>query len=91
MKIAELLEAAMEWTVTIGGRDELGEIKQAQLRIEKRFERLNFEADPKSSELSHATLYNMIRRSHTAWHVCKRRGMGGNAREQAGIATIVRS
>jgi len=30
-------EAAMEWTVTIKGRDELGEIQQAWLRIEKGF------------------------------------------------------
>jgi hypothetical protein len=27
--------AAMEWTVTIEGRDELDEIPRAQLRIEK--------------------------------------------------------
>jgi len=30
----------MEWTVTIEGRDELGEVRQAQLRIEKDFELL---------------------------------------------------
>ncbi len=30
----------MEWTVTIEGRDELGEVRRAQLRIEKGFERL---------------------------------------------------
>ena len=29
----------MEWTVTIEGRDELGELQRAQLRIEKGFER----------------------------------------------------
>jgi len=29
MKIAELLEAAMEWTVIIVGRDELGEVQRA--------------------------------------------------------------
>lgn len=40
MKIAELLEAAMEWTVMIEGRDELGEVQRAQLRIEKGFEQL---------------------------------------------------
>ena len=30
----------MEWTVTIEGRDELGELQQAQLRIENGFKRL---------------------------------------------------
>ena len=30
----------MEWTVMIEGRDELGEVQQAQLRTEKVFERL---------------------------------------------------
>jgi hypothetical protein len=41
MKIAKPLGgAAVEWTVTIDGRDELGDIKRAQLRIAKRFERL---------------------------------------------------
>lgn len=30
----------MEWTVMIEGRDELGEVQQAQLRIEKGFGRL---------------------------------------------------
>jgi hypothetical protein len=41
MKTAELLGgAAMEWTVTIEGRDELGENQRAQLRIDKGFERL---------------------------------------------------
>lgn len=40
-----------------------------------------------SSVLSHATLYNMMRVSHAAWHVGRQRGIGGNAREQAGIAT----
>jgi len=30
----------MEWTVTIEGRDELGELQRAQLRIEKGFKRL---------------------------------------------------
>jgi hypothetical protein len=29
------LEAAMEWTVTIEGQDEYGEVQRAQLRIEK--------------------------------------------------------
>jgi hypothetical protein len=43
MKIAELLgAAAMEWTVTIEGRDDLGEVQRAQMRIEKGFERLKF-------------------------------------------------
>ena len=41
MKIAELLGgAAMEWTITIEGRDELGELQRAPLRIEKGFEQL---------------------------------------------------
>jgi hypothetical protein len=41
MKIAELLGgAAIEWRVTIKGRDELGELQRAQLRIEKGFKRL---------------------------------------------------
>lgn len=40
MKIAELLEAAMAWTVIIEGRDVLGEVRRAQLRIKKGFERL---------------------------------------------------
>jgi hypothetical protein len=40
MKIAERLEAAMEWTVTIEGRDEFGEVQRAQLQIEKGFDRL---------------------------------------------------
>jgi hypothetical protein len=40
MKIADLREAAMEWTVTIEGRDEYGEIQRAQVRIEKGFEKL---------------------------------------------------
>ncbi len=35
----------MEWTVTIEGRDELGEIRRAQLRIEKGFERLKVRRD----------------------------------------------
>ena len=35
MKIAELLEAAMEWTVIIEGRDDLGEVRRAQLRMKK--------------------------------------------------------
>jgi hypothetical protein len=39
MRIAEL-EAAMEWTVTIEGNNEYGEVQRAQLRIEKGFERL---------------------------------------------------
>ena len=30
----------MEWTVIIEGRDDLGEVRRAQLRIEKGFERL---------------------------------------------------
>jgi hypothetical protein len=34
MKIADFREAAMEWTVTIEGPDEHGEIQRAQLRIE---------------------------------------------------------
>jgi hypothetical protein len=40
MKLAELLEAAMEWTVTIEGQDEYGEVQRAELRIEKGFDRL---------------------------------------------------
>jgi hypothetical protein len=41
MKIAELPGgAAMEWTVTIEGRDALGEIQRARFRIEKGFGRL---------------------------------------------------
>jgi hypothetical protein len=40
MKIAGFREAAMEWTVTIEGPDEYGEIQRVQLRIEKGFERL---------------------------------------------------
>jgi hypothetical protein len=40
MKIADLREAAMEWTVTIEGPDEFGEIQRAQVQIEKGFERL---------------------------------------------------
>ena len=40
MKIANLREAAMEWTVTIEGPDEFGEIQRAQVQIEKGFERL---------------------------------------------------
>jgi hypothetical protein len=40
MKIADLREAAMEWTVTIEGPDEFGEIQRAQMQIEKGFERL---------------------------------------------------
>lgn len=40
MKIAGFKEAAMEWTVTIEGPDEYGEIRRAQLQIEKGFERL---------------------------------------------------
>ena len=36
MKITEILgKAAMEWMVTIEGRDELGGLQRAQLRIEK--------------------------------------------------------
>ncbi len=36
MKIAEILGgAAMDWMVTIEGRDELGGLQRAQLRIEK--------------------------------------------------------
>ena len=38
MKIADLREAAMEWTVTIEGPDEFGEIQRAQVQIEKGFE-----------------------------------------------------
>lgn len=30
----------MEWTVTIEGRDDFGEVQRAQMRIEKDFERL---------------------------------------------------
>jgi hypothetical protein len=40
MKLAELLEAAMEWTVTIEGQDEYGEVQRAELWIEKGFDRL---------------------------------------------------
>jgi len=40
MKIADFREAAMEWTMTIEGRDEYGEVQRAQLRIEKRFDKL---------------------------------------------------
>jgi hypothetical protein len=40
MKIADFREAAMEWTVTVEGPDEYGKIRQAQLRIEKGFEKL---------------------------------------------------
>jgi hypothetical protein len=40
MKIADFREAAMEWTVTVEGADEYGEMQRAQLRIEKGFERL---------------------------------------------------
>ena len=40
MKIANLREAAMEWTVTIEGPDEFGEMQRAQVQIEKGFERL---------------------------------------------------
>jgi hypothetical protein len=40
MKIADLREAAMEWTVTVERADEYGEMQRAQLRIEKGFERL---------------------------------------------------
>ena len=40
MKIANLREAAMEWTVTIEGPDEFGEIQRAQVQIEKGFGRL---------------------------------------------------
>jgi hypothetical protein len=39
MKIADFREAAMEWTMTIEGRDEYGEVHRAQLRIEKGFDR----------------------------------------------------
>jgi hypothetical protein len=35
MKIADFMEATMEWTVTIEGRDEYGEIQRAQVQIEK--------------------------------------------------------
>jgi hypothetical protein len=31
MKIADLREAAMEWTVTIEGPDEYGEVQRAQV------------------------------------------------------------
>lgn len=40
MNIAGLLEAVMEWTETIEGRDECGEVQRAQLPFEKGFERL---------------------------------------------------
>ena len=40
MKIADFREAAMEWTMTIEGRDEYGEVPRAQLRIEKGFDKL---------------------------------------------------
>jgi hypothetical protein len=40
MKRAELLEAAMEWTVTIEGRDEYCEVQRAELGIEKGLDRL---------------------------------------------------
>jgi hypothetical protein len=40
MKIADFREAAMEWTMTIEGRDEYGEVQRAQLRIEKGFGKL---------------------------------------------------
>jgi hypothetical protein len=40
MNIAKLQEAVMEWTVTIEGRDEFGEVQRAQMRIEKGFDRL---------------------------------------------------
>jgi len=40
MKIADFREAAMEWTVTVEGPDEHGEIQRTQVRIEKGFERL---------------------------------------------------
>ncbi len=33
----------MEWTVTIEGRDEYGEVQRAQVQIEKGFERLTFD------------------------------------------------
>jgi hypothetical protein len=34
------MEAAMEWTVTIEGPEEFGEIQRAQLQIDKGFERI---------------------------------------------------
>jgi hypothetical protein len=40
MKIADFRDAAMEWTMTIEGRDEYGEVQRAQLRIEKGFDKL---------------------------------------------------
>ncbi|MGO9845342.1 MAG: hypothetical protein ACLPKT_01690 [Methylocella sp.] len=40
MKIADFREAAMEWTMTIEGRDEYGEVQRAQFRIEKGFDKL---------------------------------------------------
>jgi hypothetical protein len=40
MKIAEFKEAGMEWTVTIEGHDEFGDVQRAQVRIETGFERL---------------------------------------------------
>ena len=39
MKIADR-EAAMEWTMTIEGCDEYGEVQRAQLRFEKQFDKL---------------------------------------------------
>ena len=40
MKIADLREAAMEWTVTIEGQDEYGDVQRAQLQIKKDFDQL---------------------------------------------------
>ena len=40
MKICDLREAALEWTVTIEGPDEFGDAQRAQVQIEKRFEGL---------------------------------------------------
>jgi len=40
MKIADFRAAAMEWTMTIEGRDEYGEVQRAQVRIEKGFDKL---------------------------------------------------
>ena len=40
MKIADLREAAMEWTVTIKGPDKFGDVQRTQVQIGKGFEGL---------------------------------------------------
>src|SRR5271166_1518525 len=40
MKIADFRGTAMEWTMTIEGRDEYGDIQRAQVQIEKGFDKL---------------------------------------------------